>query len=201
MPYKDKEKQREAQRQHYLANKSKYADCQKENRDKRDIWFRDFKATLKCFECGFSDQRCLDFHHKIQTTKEFGISDGVKQGFSQKRIIEEIEKCEVLCANCHLIHHYKPKEIYHRNNVTNNMSWLKQYKENLCCVDCKIRNFVVLAFHHLDGIDKKNTISKMASNGYSVSSLIEEIEKCEVLCCNCHRIRHNGNVWEIDSNC
>ena len=55
----------------------------------------------KCQVCGYN--RCpkaLDFHHKDESTKKFGISD---QGYSRswKAIEAEVDKCYLLCANCH----------------------------------------------------------------------------------------------------
>jgi hypothetical protein len=58
----------------------------------------DYKKNNPC-RCGESDPRCLDFHHLHD--KEFEISQMVRDGISLKRIMTEIDKCEILCANCH----------------------------------------------------------------------------------------------------
>jgi hypothetical protein len=34
------------------------------------------------------------------------IAQAVNQGWSKERILEEIKKCDVLCANCHFKEHY-----------------------------------------------------------------------------------------------
>ena len=54
-----------------------------------------------CQICGYS--RCpeaLEFHHLESNGKEFGISD---KGYTRswKRIAAELDKCILLCANCH----------------------------------------------------------------------------------------------------
>ena len=52
-----------------------------------------------CIKCGEKDPACLDFHHRDPTTKEGHIGEFRK--FGMKRLLAEIEKCDVLCANCH----------------------------------------------------------------------------------------------------
>jgi len=69
--------------------------------------FQEFKKTLKCEECGNGDHRVLQFHHK-DGNKEANIAD-ICYIWSQKRLEKELEKCCVLCANCHTIHHYEEK--------------------------------------------------------------------------------------------
>lgn len=66
----------------------------------------EYKKTLICVGCGFDDYRALQFHH-TDDNKEFNIGDGVGRGYALERIKEEINKCIVLCANCHSIEHYK----------------------------------------------------------------------------------------------
>ena len=56
-----------------------------------------------CQICGESDPACLDFHHRDPTTKEGHI--GEFRRFGMKRLLAEIAKCDVLCANCHRKHH------------------------------------------------------------------------------------------------
>lgn len=56
-----------------------------------------------CISCGELDQSCLDFHHRDPTTKEGHIGEFRK--FGMKRLLAEIAKCDVLCANCHRKHH------------------------------------------------------------------------------------------------
>ena len=67
-------------------------------------WYNDYKRTLVCERCGFDDHRALVFHHIRD--KEDNISSMVSKGRSPRHIAEEIKKCIVLCANCHLIEHY-----------------------------------------------------------------------------------------------
>jgi hypothetical protein len=55
----------------------------------------------RCVRCGYD--RCadaLEFHHRDSSEKDFGISH---RGYTRSwdKIREEIEKCELLCANCH----------------------------------------------------------------------------------------------------
>lgn len=58
----------------------------------------------KCQKCGYD--RCkgaLEFHHIDKSTKEFGIN----RNFSLERAQEELDKCILLCANCHREEHTK----------------------------------------------------------------------------------------------
>jgi len=48
----------------------------------------------------------LQFHHQNSEDKVFNISRAANTGISLDRIKKEINKCIVLCANCHLIRHY-----------------------------------------------------------------------------------------------
>lgn len=56
------------------------------------------------------------------------------------------------------------------------------------CVDCGETDLVVLDFDHVRG-QKIRTISRMIYGGDSLTTIREEIEKCEVRCANCHRIK------------
>ena len=69
----------------------------------------EWKKTLKCNRCGFDDHRALQFHH--HRDKEHNISNMIKSGWNLISIQEEAKKCEVLCANCHQIHHFEERSI------------------------------------------------------------------------------------------
>jgi hypothetical protein len=56
------------------------------------------------------------------------------------------------------------------------------------CRHCPETEPVVLTFHHLH--DKKDTISHMIRKGIAIKKVIEEIDKCIVLCHNCHARLH-----------
>lgn len=98
MPFKDKNKQRESRRRRYYLDPKKERIRAKKRRDLITLWFREYKSTLSC-DCGEKDSDCLDFHHEGQKDKD--ISTMVRTGYSKNRILKEIEKCVVKCANCH----------------------------------------------------------------------------------------------------
>ena len=55
----------------------------------------------KCEICGYDKCRqALEFHHKDTTLKDFGIS---AKGYTRawKNIKNELDKCIMVCANCH----------------------------------------------------------------------------------------------------
>lgn len=58
------------------------------------------------------------------------------------------------------------------------------------CVDCGEKDIIVLEPDHLR--DKKFNVSTMIGAGYSWSRVLEELEKCEVVCKNCHARRTHG---------
>lgn len=49
------------------------------------------------------DIRVLSFHHRDPRQKRFDVSQGANRRVGLKTLFEEIAKCDVLCANCHLI--------------------------------------------------------------------------------------------------
>ncbi len=82
---------------HYKNNKNKYFDLIKEQNKKKKQFLYDQKYP--CSSCGESDKACLDFHHTDSKTKAFNLSS--YKNHSLDKIKKEIEKCIVLCANCH----------------------------------------------------------------------------------------------------
>lgn len=67
-----------------------------------------------------------------------------------------------------------------------NRAFVARVKSFFSCVDCGESDPSVLDFDHIRG-KKKNNVSDMASCSYSISSIKNEIRKCEVRCSNCHR--------------
>ena len=113
MPFKDKEKRREYQREYmrkwYEENKAKHISYVR-NRDKKiKNWLKEYKSSLKCEICGENHPACLDFHHINPNEKSFALGR-VNKFLSIKLLQSEIAKCKILCANCHRKEHYKQKE-------------------------------------------------------------------------------------------
>ncbi len=78
MPYKDPDKRREYQRIYmqswYQKNKATHISYVR-NRDlKIQLWFREYKSSLSCENCGEDHPACLDFHHIDPREKKFSVS-------------------------------------------------------------------------------------------------------------------------------
>tara|TARA_R110000822_G_scaffold308594_1_gene436744 strand:+ start:619 stop:999 length:381 start_codon:yes stop_codon:yes gene_type:complete len=58
----------------------------------------------KCTKCGYNKcNAALDFHHTDSTTKEFSPAHLMRSTFDKLK--SELDKCVLLCANCHREHH------------------------------------------------------------------------------------------------
>ena len=112
MPYKDPEvrkaKHAEYSKTYYEKNKAKVIKAAAVNRKKFTADWAAFKSTLKCSVCGENHPATLDFHHVDPNEKEHSI-DRLVRNCSWKTIERELEKCVVLCANCHRKHHHEER--------------------------------------------------------------------------------------------
>ena len=60
----------------------------------------------KCEKCGYDKcQRALEFHHLDPNVKDFGISSILTKSFTS--LVEESDKCILLCSNCHAEEHQR----------------------------------------------------------------------------------------------
>ena len=71
---------------------------------------------------------------------------------------------------------------------------LSQYKESKGCLCCDESNPVCLELHHLDPSQKEINPADMASRGWSWERMLTEIEKCVVVCSNCHKKIHANQL-------
>ena len=118
------DKQTEYQKEYYRKNKDRVLKRNKEhyikNRDRIKLRYikyhqkikQDFLLTYKiekcCSFCGYKEHpEILQFHHKDKKDKSFTIGNTKKN--PTKAIKEEIEKCFLLCPNCHFLLHFKEK--------------------------------------------------------------------------------------------
>lgn len=109
----------EYHRQYYETNRDHIRANTDKNRRDRLEWLRQLKSTLSCSRCGEKHLACLDFHHRDPSQKEGLIGQMANRGLSEKRILAEIAKCDVLCCNCHRKQHWEEKE------------WLRREDSNL----------------------------------------------------------------------
>lgn len=105
LQYYCKECSRKYIRDHYYKNKIYYLDKaykrNKEEKDKSLKYIRLYLSTHPCVDCGESDILVLEFDHRRKSEKYKGISQLIKNRGTFKRVLEEISKCDVRCANCH----------------------------------------------------------------------------------------------------
>ena len=71
--------------------------------------FTEMKRRLVCERCGCAKWRILEFHHRNPKEKTFTISNRVTS-VTLEELAKEIDKCEVLCPNCHREEHVGIRE-------------------------------------------------------------------------------------------
>jgi hypothetical protein len=98
MPVKSKEKRKENRRK-YRDNKSKMC--------------LEYKGG-KCEDCGIvgsmENRSIFDFHHPDPNVKGSTINTMLKDKVSTEKLKQELDKCVLLCANCHRLRHQHYKE-------------------------------------------------------------------------------------------
>lgn len=88
----------------YAKHPNYYQDSRREKELEKARQFSErlalIKLTYGCADCGYDKYpEALDFDHLPGTVKVAGVSSMSYSAWD--RVLEEIDKCEVVCANCH----------------------------------------------------------------------------------------------------
>lgn len=75
-----------------------------------------------------------------------------------------------------------------REAKNRNKMFLLRYLLSHPCIDCGESDPIFLDFDHVRG-KKVMAVSIMATHGWSIDGLTKEIDKCEVRCVKCHRLK------------
>ncbi len=102
-------------KEYRIINKNKISEKSKRIwKKQRQIWIEiiSSKFILKCIKCGYDECfAALDFHHRNPKEKEYDIHKLLHlsplKSKNIDKIFKELEKCDVLCSNCHREMHNK----------------------------------------------------------------------------------------------
>lgn len=166
-------------------------------------WAKKIKAINslggKCQKCGESNVFSLCFHHRDDKDKH--ISTLLMGRWS--KVVFELKKCDLLCSNCHIELHHEDGNLFKRE--------ILEGIKRLSCVRCGYtsNNLASLSFHHVDPKSKRCNVGNMFRSwrrNYSIKAIMLEIEKCEVICENCHRMnainigmfsKHKERIYDL----
>lgn len=118
-------KRRKIWKEYYNKHGSKYREnAVMRNRELKIILrsrMYDYLQGKSCEKCGISDPRVLEFDHIDPKTKDFSIAKAMHDIMSWDKLLAEIQKCQILCANCHKIKTAAEQGWYkHLRNYTDN---------------------------------------------------------------------------------
>lgn len=106
---------KKAQKEWYQQHKDHMRQKQRDRRAAIRRWLQEeVLAGKTCSRCSESDSDCFDFHHKDPSLKEFNMGEVLMRKMGKERILNELAKCEILCANCHRKHHAKERALAQR---------------------------------------------------------------------------------------
>jgi len=101
--------------------------------------------------------------------------------------------CKNCCKSQQKKCYYKDKSKYfNRSKIQRNKTqdFIIEYKKERCCEKCNEKRYYILDFHHIEHKTKSDNIGDLSSSG-NFNQLKNEIEKCILLCKNCHYEFHH----------
>jgi len=141
----------------------------------------------KCELCGEDRFFRLSFHHPDEN-KENTITE--LKTYKWDILEKEVLKCKLLCSNCHHELHYNDKITIYKESKKIYL----EYKNINGCQECGYNKCNdCLTFHHINVNDKKMKLSTCRTSNINniKENVIKELNKCNVICHNCHVELHS----------
>ena len=109
-----RERKRLASKEWREENPERYNDGQKDLYQRKRVHIHDAYMMKKekcvkylggeCMDCGNDNLVVMAFHHKVPSRKSYELSNGIRTHTFDELVLE-LDKCELLCANCHTLKH------------------------------------------------------------------------------------------------
>jgi hypothetical protein len=140
-----------------------------------------------CKHCGNTNIFHLVFHH----TKDKLFTFGKNRSIPWSKLKPELDKCILLCENCHMEHHFNERNSNDKRRKTK-LIYLEYTGTK--CERCNYdKSSASLSFHHKDPNIKSfwlGSNTRINSIDELDDTIIKELDKCEVICRNCHLEEH-----------
>ena len=120
---------------------------------------------------------------------------------STERLLDEVAKCDIVCANCHRIRTWLRDDPGSRRVVDGSSgldrkrtSWRTHARllddlKDTPCGDCAGRfPPCAMDFDHRNARTKRTAVSRMIGRA-GTATIMAEVAKCDIVCANCHRAR------------
>lgn len=188
------EKARQASTRYREAHPERVKESGRRRLKERQEAMRALKESSPCTDCGEFYPFCvMEFDHvegvKVSKLATWAVNNG------RQRVLEEIEKCELVCSNCHMERTYSrmgEERAYARPRSLRNRDIMRLTKSQPCA-DCGISYEPhIMEFDHVRG-EKKFNIGALGRN-VKTDELIAEMNKCDVVCGNCHAQRTYSRI-------
>jgi hypothetical protein len=169
---------------------------------------------VPCADCGGTfPPYVMDFDHREPGAKSFNLTAAEALLKSTHVLQAEIAKCDIVCANCHRVRTYaafrsgilRPRTFQRKATPAMTVAlqrrrdaWHKRREAQVKllnehrarpCADCgQTYPSLLMDFDHRDASRKRYLVSQMPGR-VKLSTLLDEIARCDVVCANCHRVR------------
>ena len=188
---------------YYARNRAREIERVRVRQDATVKFLRELRR-VPCADCGGTfEPYQMDFDHRDPAQKSFQVTDGCAMLMNRERLLAEIAKCDVICANCHAIRSARlraeraelqraarpetPRRASRRRRSLPTRDLLLQLRDRPC-LDCRNRfSPIVMEFDHRDPSTKRHNVAESWCR--SVARIMEEAAKCDIVCRNCHRKR------------
>ena len=161
---------------------------------------------VPCKDCGgIYLPHQMDFDHRDPAAKSFGLTWPRALLASRERLAEEIAKCDVVCASCHAVRTYvqqaerwarrradgelaaTPRALSRRRRALPRRDFILLLRTRPCYDCAGIFPPYIMQFDHRDPAQKSFNVA--SSWCRSQAAILEEANKCDIVCPNCHRQR------------
>ncbi len=113
----------DTKRRHYLKHRSLILARIRRRQNEARRFVRRHLRRHPCVDCPVTDIRVLEFDH-VRGTKRAAVSTLVNRGSTLEIISAEIAKCDVRCANCHRLRHWRERQVIgaHKKKMLANLT-------------------------------------------------------------------------------